>query len=396
MRRTGERPAAAGEPLVEQAGRPRMARVESLRALAVLGVVLAHTMFWSSTPPRAADPVERTLVLGSQVAPFVLFVLSGCLLYGPFARRDLGSGGQICLRRYALNRAVRILPVYYAALVAALLVRGGGTAREWLLYATFGQNLVIAPNDQVNRVMWFMVIEVHFYLALPLLAALVGRLARGSRARAVVVLAVSGAASFGLFHVVWHVDPDPWTALQFSLPSTFFFLAAGMALAVLRLHWDERPGTVPGGVLGSADVWIGAAVLLVAVLVVGRLQVPATGAMAVLTAIGVLLVGACVLPLRPGPLVRILRARPLAVVGVASYSLLLCHEPILEALATSGWSPSWSGLLAVGLPLSLLTAWLGYVLIEAPFLRLRRRWIGTGSATPAHPVPSRTPEGDNP
>ena len=89
----GARPTAAAtaadEPLVVQAGQPRVARVESLRALAVLGVVVAHAMYWSSTPPRAADPVERILVLASQVSPFVLFVLSGCLLYGPFARRDL-------------------------------------------------------------------------------------------------------------------------------------------------------------------------------------------------------------------------------------------------------------------------------------------------------------------
>ena len=106
-----------------------------------------------------------------------------------------------------VNRTVRILPVYYAALVVTLVAAGGGTPREWLLYATFSQNAAIAPNDQVDRVMWFMVIEVHFYLVLPLLAALIGTVARGSRARAVAVLAALGGASFALFHYAWHIDP---------------------------------------------------------------------------------------------------------------------------------------------------------------------------------------------
>jgi peptidoglycan/LPS O-acetylase OafA/YrhL len=45
-----------------------------------------------------------------------------------------------------------------------------------------------------------------------------------------------------------------------------------------------------------------------------------------------LMVGAAVLRLRPGPLVRALEWRPLALVGVASYSLYLWHVPILDAL----------------------------------------------------------------
>ena len=91
--------------------------------------------------------------------------------------------------------------------------------------------------------------------------------------------------------------------------------------------------------------------------------------------VSVLLVGACVLPLRPGPLVQTLEWRPLAVVGVASYSLYLWHDPILKALAKSPWAPSgFLGLLAVGLPLCCLVALMSYALIEAPFLRLRRRW----------------------
>ncbi len=305
------------------------------------------------------------------------------------------SAGPCRLGRYALNRAVRILPVYYAALVVGFLVAGGGTLREWALYATFTQNFVIAPNDQVNRVMWFMVIEVHFYLVLPLLAALVGRLSRGSRPRAFAVLAVLGSGSFGLFHYSWQLDPEPDSALQFSLPSTFFLLVCGMALAVLRVSWEERRPERLCGPLAHTDAWLLAAAVLVAVLVLRGDQIPSTSAMATISAISGLTVGAFVLPLNAGPVMRVLQGRSFAIVGVASYSLLLVHDPVLEALAETSWAPAWPALLAVGLPMGLLLAGASYLAVEAPFLRLRRRWIHSTDASPTvglrHPIPHGDP-----
>jgi hypothetical protein len=98
-------------------------------------------------------------------------------------------------------------------------------------------------------------------------------------------------------------------------------------------------------------------------------------AMVLILLVSVLIVGACVLPLRTGALVRMLEWRPLAVIGVASYSLYLWHDPVLKALARSSWAPpGFLGLLVVGLPLCCLVALASYALIEAPFLQLRRRW----------------------
>jgi peptidoglycan/LPS O-acetylase OafA/YrhL len=73
-------------------------------------------------------------------------------------------------------------------------------------------------------------------------------------------------------------------------------------------------------------------------------------------------------------LARALDWRPLALVGVASYSLYLWHLPIVEALTP--------GAVLVSVPLSLLAALVSYRLVEAPFLRLRRRWSSSAySAT---------------
>lgn len=382
----------AGVPTIDQAGELRSVRVESLRAIGVLGVLVAHTLGWASYygPEIGQGAVSRAVALGIQASPFVLFVLSGCLLYGPFARRDLGNGDPVNLRRYAINRALRILPLYYAVLLVLFVFQEhGGTLKKWALYASFSQSLVTGPNFQVNRVFWYLDIEVHFYVLLPLLAFLLARASAGSRGRAALLLGMLGFVSFVFFLYAWHLDPTPNPYWQFSLLSTFFFIAAGMLLALLRLSWEERrPGWLRGP-LASADLWVAASAGVWALGIFGQYSLPSMKAMAIILLISALLVGACVLPLRPGPLVRVLEWRPLAVIGVASYSLYLWHDPILRSLARSSWAPSgFVGLLAVGLPLCLLVAFASYALIEAPFLRLRRRW--------AHSTPRRsgTPAGN--
>jgi peptidoglycan/LPS O-acetylase OafA/YrhL len=102
---------------------------------------------------------------------------------------------------------------------------------------------------------------------------------------------------------------------------------------------------------------------------------------ALTAAAGFLLVGACVLPLRPGRVVQALEWRPLAAIGIASYSLYLWHQPILNAFVGLDIAPeSFSGLLAVTAPLCLAVAFASYRLVEEPFLRLRRRWAESNPA----------------
>src|SRR3712207_4143382 len=182
---------SSGGAVIDQAGELRSARMESLRAIGVLSVVAVHTYSWLYY--YGSDNVgvffHRVIASGTQAGPFLLFVASACLLYGPFARRDLGRGDPINLRRYAVNRVLRILPLYYAVLVVLFVFQEhGGTPVEWVIYASFSQNFVVFPNSQINRVLWYMVIEVHFYALLPLLAFVIARASGGSRGRAAMLV----------------------------------------------------------------------------------------------------------------------------------------------------------------------------------------------------------------
>src|SRR5205823_4497204 len=105
-----------------------------------------------------------------------------------------------------------------------------------------------------------------------------------------------------------------------------------------------------------------------------------------------LAVGACVLPLRRGRLLGALDWRPLVIVGVASYSLYIWHNPIVIWLAGRSWLPHvyrWQILIAGVVCVAVALA--SYRLIEAPFLRLRRQW-SPASARATAPAVAPTAE----
>src|SRR3954451_17420490 len=124
---------------VVQAAEARSARVESLRALAATGVLVGH-VYGVATGFEQGSFANR-LGLAGGFGVWLFFALSGYLLFWPFVRRDYSSGGRIDLRRYALNRALRILPLYYVVLVVLLVLNeGGGSPAQWLRFGTFTQS----------------------------------------------------------------------------------------------------------------------------------------------------------------------------------------------------------------------------------------------------------------
>ncbi len=387
MLRGGER-AKAGDPepssapagggTVEQAGELRSARVESLRALAALGVLIGHV--YGTT--QGYDPLQilgsygDRFLLGGGFGVYLFFALSGYLIYWPFARRDFGGGASMDLKRYGLNRAVRILPLYWVSVIVVLLWQAdGGTFSEWWRFMFLAENYFHETVGQINGVLWSVVVEVWFYATLPMIAWGISRIAGGSRRRAALAIAGLGVASFLVWYlqVVQYPQDQIW---RHQYVTTFFFFTGGMLLAILRTAWQQALPDWLRGPIANRDIWLLAAIPFWLV-IVWRYQytwlsvVPST-----------LMVGACVLPLRDGILVRALDWRVLALVGVASYSLYIWHVPVLNELFTMSWVPSGvAGFAIVAIPICLAIAAVSYLVIERPFLRLRRRWSSASAET---------------
>jgi peptidoglycan/LPS O-acetylase OafA/YrhL len=378
-------PAVAGEGVVEQSGELRVASIESIRALAALAVLVGHVSY---TLPLAAPLVLERGLEGGLLGVDVFFVLTGYLLFWPFARALFGTGDRIDLRRYALNRAVRILPLYYFVLAVLLVVQhDGGSFTQWWRFGLFAMNFWDDTLQTVNSPMWSLAVEIHFYLLLPLLAWLVARAARGRLRAAVAIVAGLGAASLVLWQVVVVEDPGSPRQWEFSLPARFWLFSAGMLLALTRLAWlDRRPAWLHGWRAKPAAWWLTALPLWA--LAIWRKELELLVAPAAF-----LMVGAFVLLARaPDPVTRALESRPLTRLGVASYSLYMWHIPIVLALMNASLTnetlpPPGSDaplLFTVGIVLPCLVALVSYALVEAPFLRLRRRWApGTAARTPA-------------
>src|SRR3954468_6494368 len=185
---------------VEQAGEIRLARVESLRALAALAVVVGHLWILTRTGADAlVGNYWRRLLYGGGFGVFVFFALSGYLLFWPFVRSLWGDGGPISLGRYALNRALRILPLYYVAIVVLLVLQNhGGTFEQWWRHALFVQAMWTDSLNAVDGSLWSVSVEIQFYVLLPLIAAALAWASRRSRAGAAVILLAAAAASYAL------------------------------------------------------------------------------------------------------------------------------------------------------------------------------------------------------
>lgn len=379
--------AGAGAPGAAPGVGAHSDRIDSIRAVAALGVLVGHAFAFSLAFEGLLGGYKNRVILGGGAGVYLFFTLSGYLLFLPFAKAAFHGGGRISLGRYARNRALRIIPLFYVVIALLLVLRPrDAELGDWWRWALFIQNYSAETAIKLNSPAWSLGVEMQFYVLLPIVALGVARLSRGRAMVGAGLVAVPGLASWALRErkVLGAADADPLSPLigQYALPSTFYLFAAGMLLALLKLHLDRRPVRLPGP-LGSSTAWVAAAAVGYLVTCVNyEYQEPG------IALINVLLIGACVLPLRPGGAVRLLEWRPLALVGVASYSLYLLHVPLLETLTGTyavvleqerdvriiGEPVDFKTLLLVTVPLSLVLAAVFYRVVERPFLGLRRRW----------------------
>ncbi len=174
--------AAAGTlrnaPLV--APRPaRIAPLDGLRAVAVLGVLYAHIWSFSLGRPTlvvARVDLNRALSLfGTGVDLF--FVISGFCMYLMYGSRQQAFEWP-AYKRLLVNRFWRIAPAFYvAAIVSAGFVAARGhpfPSGDLLAHLTFTFQL-LPGYGKLAASFWSLGTEWHFYLLLPFVVHLAHR-----------------------------------------------------------------------------------------------------------------------------------------------------------------------------------------------------------------------------
>lgn len=379
--------------------RERTAGLDGLRGVAALSVLAFHVWLYHFPDPANVrrntflDYVASDLRLGL----ILFFVLSGYLLYRPFARAALRRDGTVDVRSYAVRRAGRILPAYYLAMLGTFALLWGAAdsygvrlpdEADLALFAVFAQNYSPHTLLAFNPVTWTLCLEVLFYALLPLLGLAAYRFGAGRARRQLWMLL--GLVAVGVLWN-WIVYSRGWSMIASkALPAYLPYFAFGMLVALLAERRPLRLG--PWATLGVALA--GAAGVLANSFwhasEVGMSHQGITLAMQNLPAglgFGLLVLAVSA---GSGPAVAWSRSRALVGAGVVSYALYLWHLPILLFEQRIGVMPGpfAARFLAVLAP-SLAVATASWLLVERPVLAKVHRRDGRRRAHRAQPASPR-------
>jgi peptidoglycan/LPS O-acetylase OafA/YrhL/GT2 family glycosyltransferase len=378
-------------------GERRLAGVDGLRAAAALWVVLFHIRAFSGARLSVVPGLDLLARSGSTGVSLFL-VLSGFCLFLPFAG---GRAGRFHTRRFLVRRCRRLLPAYYASLVAStvLLVTANGRlglpafdtaaiSGQVAAHLTMTHSLLPSTFYGLNGAYWSLALEWQLYLALPLLIVGVRRFGVARTVTAAIAVNVVYRLALGV--AVDHRLVEPAGSLASAvlpnlLPGRWAEFALGMVAA--ELYATHRLDGVAHRLPYALPVLIPVGFL-------------ATGAPldhvifggVFFTLLSVVLAGG-------NPVARAFSWSPLATLGTMSYSLYLVHQPMVQVLANvlgAGHGASSGRVfleLVLCLPLSLLAAWVLFVTVERHSLSVPRPVDGVPVSPPMHSAsrPTETP-----
>jgi peptidoglycan/LPS O-acetylase OafA/YrhL len=367
-----------------------MPELESLRGLAILLVVSYHMglLEIGTTIDPASIPYPLSFVRAGHTGVSLFFVLSAFLLSQPFIAEARG-GRRVVRRRYCARRVLRILPLYYTAVVL-VAVYEANHVRDLLngIPYLFFLNPVPPTLGQFSRPWWSLAPEAQFYLVLPLVPFLV-------RSRVGIMVGIGFVVVYGLWlfgypqlgHTLQELSAYRTWLSHSLLGQGPVFLCGVLAAWLYQRHGPAIRAALEANPLarfGGADlvfvaVLAALCVLLHAVTIVGPVRLDFSplqvwhaleGALWAMVVLLILLA-----PLRTKP---ILANGGLERLGTVSYSLYLVHGPVivLTSAAIRTHFPQlirpWNATtlaIAVGIGLtSVAVASVTYWIIERPFL----------------------------
>jgi peptidoglycan/LPS O-acetylase OafA/YrhL len=393
--------------------------LDGLRATAALSVLIFHVFYLRGlvvgNPQTAVLGYDVTFVwtyLASGVELF--FVLSGFLLFLPYARAILDARPLPSMRNFYRRRALRILPAYWVCLALLVLSQlptyfSKAGVKDILVHIVLIHNLYPIFNSAIEGPFWTLAVEAQFYLILPLLAwciagvigktRSVGRSVLSILGVIVIALALRESVAFLNSHAQhmhgWQASAvDGLLVFVTSTQGRYLeVFALGMLCSVIYVAILQRGLHTSIAVRRAGWALVGGS-LVVSYLLAHRVLARIDAMLGLnyqfmrptdfeaicgpfLVGLGYALLVLGIL-LGASTLKALLASAPLRFVGLISYSLYLWHLPLLLGALTD--TPStWSATtradvgLAIGSLVALSFAYVSYALVERPFLQRRHR-----------------------
>jgi peptidoglycan/LPS O-acetylase OafA/YrhL len=367
--------------------RTRFPALDGLRAIAALAVLTSQVGLL--TGASLSGPFAG-LLARLDVGVAIFFAISGFLLYRPHVVAWFEGTLPPLTLPYLRNRALRILPaLWVAVLLAALLVPHTGDVSwaTYLQHATFTQIYFDGPAADGLTQTWSLATQVAFYLLLPLLAKVLTGYDRPTRRSVRWRLAVLGA--FTVLGPVWMAwMHDSRGALW--LPGYVGWFGVGMGFAlwqVARTSGRLGPSALDTLTKIPGTVWgVGVALLLIAANPVAgpydlSAATPGQAFVKTLLSTGI---AACVLFPALTPTSRtasVLGGRAARIAGDISYGVFAYQLIVLNLLERV--TERFALLLSLTLLLSASAAAASYYGMERPIMRRCRRDLSAAGKKPA-------------
>jgi peptidoglycan/LPS O-acetylase OafA/YrhL len=340
--------------------------IDGLRAVSVVSVLLFH--------------LEVGGFGGGYVGVDVFFVISGYLIVRYIIAEI--EAGTFQFSKFYQRRIRRLFPALFVTVavstVFAVLLLSPDDLRDFArnVITTFGaiSNIVLwrdsisyfAPNVKYLPLLhtWSLSVEEQFYLVCPAALVIVARLGGG---KPIFVVALIAAGVFSLVACQYQLATHP-SAVYYLAPFRVFEFCIG----ALCIEVERRLATP--AMVGEAISAVGGLALALSITFLTK-DTPFPGAWALVPCLG----AAAVICTDRHTVVGRLLASPFAVgVGLISYSLYLCHWPILvfARIAFGEISaPAWKAVIVAA---SFAVAVILFVFVETPF---RRRKGPRGSSS---------------
>lgn len=334
----------------------------ALRGIAALLVVCHHFALGALAAAATGIAVLGAFSISGSYAVFIFFAISGYLmakiLDRDYRREDIG--------KFYWNRALRILPTYYFAIVFTVMILPYSFSHsDWPVVLLV--NNYLFPAQFPNAPLWSLATEAQFYIVAPLVAWLARRsksyvlclLAAGIAARFAWYLAFDSLPEKNALNIVymgleanWMYFMAGWCSYLFQdrLPKIgagYALVLIGILLAAIWLFHFYFIGNEPAS-LGHSFAWmLGFPILISAMLVFALPSLDDRGQLVT-------------------NLPRI-ASRILGFLGETSYSAYALHLPVYGAIYYMGDAPVLLKIVAV-----YVVAFVVFVGLERPLFRLRR------------------------
>jgi peptidoglycan/LPS O-acetylase OafA/YrhL len=333
----------------------RLARLDGIRAVAVLLVIVYHHAFITKFGWIGVD---------------LFFVLSGFLITTILIR---SVGEQHYWRTFYIKRAVRILPPLAILFVAVLLLGHHQSLIGFIGYLIFLGNFVAVSHHSIALLLplWSLAIEEQFYIVWPFLSRMLS--VRGLMLTSVGLLCVEPLVRWGAMSA--HLTPD---AISYLTPFRLDGLLFGALLAIMDATGSGRRLMAGFGGVFALGTWTS---LLIAMELIPSFQksgqaLPFNIFGYSIIAFGSFLTVGYVAWNETGFVSRILSLAAVNFVGRISYGMYLYHEVVLAVARHLLKIPTGEAgdvglhrLLIPDLAITLGLAFLSYKFIEMPCLK---------------------------